>query len=1114
MPQGIIIDIFLTHLEYVMLPYLNKHTHPEFSSWPCFQRNYSSYEPVIYSVVPFYFHPSVYLSTPEMYNLGATTLSPVAFNQHQTERSCKSYYRYTPAEMNDCKIEVLEKTSTVHSFSGQKAMIRSCGLSSSSSEKSRFSDDAVQLIASNDHSDAKIMEQRKSSAERDYYKSTVLNASHKQGCCEKNEINNISGEFNARTSCSVLSQSSYLSALDLNLTKENMSSPPGEELEPAEKEQKKGSILPKDAAEEDVVILYTDADFAQFNDSEADEYKYSDLDNDSQLEYHSAEEEGCVCHGSSYKQETKTLETFQNKKLANEDKLTGGQQYFNKLENESSNSGSNTFGYYFSKIPELPHVFQDGKCSASNHLSSDDQGRDETIGTFYTVVSEDSFIAEDNKGKNPESFSTSKTVIDEKVIANCLTDTTQTSVTATNRELCKQTDYSHIAVFQKTGNSHLLLEETAFFPPPHTFGGDPEVSANVIVASAKERSTYKSCGRCGKCKENFPNSELKCITYLDNTASKNQSTVNQAVDASSDFRACFTTSRATNVNVPVISRGQNTMITMMSKCRPKEWLTKNYRSVACNTDWSCVSGNVDMIDKEWLTKNYRSVASNTDWSHASGNVDMIDSQIAFENYTAKYGWQLKNKDLLESRNSTSKDFSEIPESMMQLSQEIASHAPNCCKEIWQRAIQAEMQLLKMRYQLHHQHFWQNCNSVTEEKEHLNSSPWTGNLMSLMSWPQNVETSSHPLVTHALNENSCPQLCLSNTNSEERGTSLVENRPSHTQDITEEWFDATENPAVTDSSLSHIETQNTEDSKKTSKNIFCIHVDNLNPLVSEVDLWLCFQKYNVSEISICEYPDNNRYASLSFKTASDAKLAVKEMNEKEIRGKAIKVRHVKIIQENRASNCQKQEFEKQGLHSSSKKDTECGKNGSVVLKVLHSASGDPKVSAGGTLLTSKRPDVSKSSFKSSLPPSASVPRPISASSKSTHCTSAPSKVPTSDNQSSKPVLGNTCFEIDQEDIGEGLLLLGSVQSTPNPSSTFVPPNTLNLRSFSKIVKKLEELHPEFNRDSILNALVEIKENEGLLSGLPLSAIVQMTSSLLNKKFKSKCNEKQGNNLKNK
>ncbi|XP_048200095.1 RNA-binding protein 44 [Perognathus longimembris pacificus] len=62
--------------------------------------------------------------------------------------------------------------------------------------------------------------------------------------------------------------------------------------------------------------------------------------------------------------------------------------------------------------------------------------------------------------------------------------------------------------------------------------------------------------------------------------------------------------------------------------------------------------------------------------------------------------------------------------------------------------------------------------------------------------------------------------------------------------------------------------------------------------------------------------------------------------------------------------------------------------------------------------------------------------------------------------------------------------------------FIPPNTLNLRSFTKIMKRLTELHPEVSRDHIIDALQEVRMNhKGFLNGLSINTIVEMTSSIL-------------------
>ncbi|NWU66141.1 RBM44 protein, partial [Pterocles burchelli] len=77
----------------------------------------------------------------------------------------------------------------------------------------------------------------------------------------------------------------------------------------------------------------------------------------------------------------------------------------------------------------------------------------------------------------------------------------------------------------------------------------------------------------------------------------------------------------------------------------------------------------------------------------------------------------------------------------------------------------------------------------------------------------------------------------------------------------------------------------------------------------------------------------------------------------------------------------------------------------------------------------------------------------------------------------------------------------LQKTSPPFSTnshdaFIPPNTLNLHSFNKLMKKLEEMHPETSRDKIMDALLEVrKANKGILSGLSINSIMERTSVIL-------------------
>ncbi|XP_042302552.1 RNA-binding protein 44 [Sceloporus undulatus] len=971
-------------------------------------------------------------------------------------------------------MDFIEGRSIINVKADTKAVLGSHQLASRNPEISRLNKGMVSRIASGGHSNARTLEQRGSRVEKNEFKSTVcFNAAYKQEHSEKSETNNSSSEHQAGANCSISDQSCYLSTSELNLTKENltnMSSSVDEEHESLCKEQQKISIPPEDATEGGFTIPIHE-DLPNLTDIEND-YRCSDLDDDSQLEYHSAEEEECVCCSSSYAQQRESLETFNDKKLPNEHKLTGGQPQFNKLEDELSNTSCSAVSNYcsFSEKPEFSKTYQDGKGTSAHYLNSDDQERDE---------SEDSLYREKN---SPESSLICKSEIDEKTKVNSLTDTAWTYKMSTNRGLFKKTDNSSTNVSQRIGNPHVLHQERTLALPVHTYSDGPDISDSCAHEQSVVLNTNEicTCKLHGICKENFPNTELNGIASLNNIVNKNQSTVNQAVDATSDFRACFTTSRATNVKASMVTRGQNTVITMMSKHRPNEWLTDSHRSVGCNTDWSCMSEKVEAIDSQIAV------------------TDILEHSCIGD--TAKHGWKRQTEDPLECENSTSKDLNEIPNRLMHLSQEISDHLPDCCKEIWQRAIKAEMQLLKIRYQMYHQHCWRTFQPVMKEKEHAkNSGPETGKLVSQVSLPENMETSSHSLVTHQMSE----KQCLSNKNAEERKNDLVENESSNSQEITEHWFDATQNLAEGDSLPSLTETQTIDDQKKASKDSVYVHVGNLGPLVSEVDLLLNFQKYNVSEISICEPSDNYRYASLSFKSAHEASLAVKEMNDKLIKGKAVNVQLLQTVKENGVPSYKssvKQEHEDQRGHSSSDKNTEHKKNCNMILEMPPPSLAAPRVVSRGPVSSSKRPEASKEPLKLSLPDLSNTPASVSASSEIPFCLSSSSKVP-----DPKPSSRNPCFDIDQEDVADSLLPLGSVQDTPNPSSTFVPPNTLNLRSFRKVVKKLEELHPKISRDIILDALVEIKENTGFLSGLPLCTIVQMTSSLLKKKFASQPGE---------
>ncbi|NXY09118.1 RBM44 protein, partial [Pteruthius melanotis] len=80
--------------------------------------------------------------------------------------------------------------------------------------------------------------------------------------------------------------------------------------------------------------------------------------------------------------------------------------------------------------------------------------------------------------------------------------------------------------------------------------------------------------------------------------------------------------------------------------------------------------------------------------------------------------------------------------------------------------------------------------------------------------------------------------------------------------------------------------------------------------------------------------------------------------------------------------------------------------------------------------------------------------------------------------------------------ENTLQKTSTCSFANTSSVFVSPYALNLSSFTKLIKRLQERHPEFSKEEIVDAVQEVRRiNKGILSGLAISSIEEKASAIL-------------------
>ncbi|XP_044887805.1 RNA-binding protein 44 isoform X2 [Mauremys mutica] len=959
-------------------------------------------------------------------------------------------------------------------------------------------------------------------------------------------VDTLSGELAEGINCSVSGQAYSINVSELKFPDQSLacfSSSLDAELETYNKIREQISKVYEDKSE--AGMLGKVCNNMHFS------YKESDVDEDSQLEYHSAEEQDYSGQNTSYMPFTqiKTPRTQNSEFLELVEPLyevicdgaIGGQNPVSKLDDGSfALDGAVDEFYNKAAIPELSKTSQDSISLIDyKGLKCETHEEEQTEDTYHSMLAENSFESDtvlNRERAYQKSLSMSSSENQQKMEAVSSCGVAQSSQMAIKKVFKMRDGHSTNSMLQKHGNTCVLPWErssvtstqisiknadssiscsceesflSAFNSDCHdcsqkTVERKPDFSFALPRIPMKDghlscvEVTDKYAGNSTRHQVDFPNSEIKCLTCLNNVTSSNKVTVNQTVDASSDFRACFTTSRATSANASVVSKANNTKLTMMNKIKSEEWQSETCRSIACNTDLSCVGGSMEQI-ASWFTETWENCIYSeipaTEWN----------SQI-------KDPMELKNKlSVRDLRENPDRNFksdiakTELGSSLLSVFEELNARYESMREKIVLGIpldslppLSVESKLLSI--------FSSYVPSKLVKDDLLYTSSSAAEKSGLeMSKHQESEISSSlkrtpPLVT--------PQMCLTDNRQNKQYPSYknfeikyeaqdIERDCRKNQEINEDWFDAKENFTVTDFSvalqgnekqenlqkvISTTEIKMVENTKSEPNKHYFIHVGGLSPSVSEVDLRSHFQKYQVLEVSICEFSTNYRYASLSFKQASKAKLAVEEMNGKEIKGKAVNVHPVKTAGEYIFPASQKVS---RPLHYENQTTDNLEEN--IQVRTTCSVPDSLKV-----------PSTTSTSLKVLSPPSVSsaVPAPILAS----------SKVLSSDLQPLKHESGHLLFSIDQQTIRENPLQIKPVQFSPNPSATFIPPNTLNLSSFTKLMKKLKELHPKASRDKIVDALLEVRtNNKGFLSGLSINAIVEMASFVL-RKSASICEEK--------
>uniref|UniRef100_A0A8B9P0I3 TTC3/DZIP3/RBM44-like helical domain-containing protein n=1 Tax=Apteryx owenii TaxID=8824 RepID=A0A8B9P0I3_APTOW len=813
----------------------------------------------------------------------------------------------------------------------------------------------------------------------------------------------------------------------------------------------------------------------------SESYRQSDLGEDSQLEYLSADEQD-YCDRNSSSEFCKQMKTVGIKTLKLVDPVhevpgngaTEEQNLVSLLEDCSP-----VCKYCISDqlcidaaAPEIHQVLEDCLSLPAYEDVSCDHEEEQT--EYHSVLYEsalESHTCGSEEEVCPNAFIHDSSE-NEKVEDNPLIDGTQSTKMAINEKPVKKND-KHIP-------SISVKQENPSFSPRER---SPAV-ATEFCKSAGETNCYRcdgsvacalgtSCAGCARkdvktqcpvpeihSRENplfglevvdkaggntsYLNLELECQATLNNVTSDSKVTVNQTVDASSDFRACFTTSRATSAQACLVSRAINTEITMMNKSRPVEWRRESCADVACNTDWSFVSGSTEEI-----------------WSQFT---DIL------EKYLDGCSW----KTVSSLRPFNTRKISKLKKSRpLHLDKKpVKSSASSCCRKILHRAIEADLQLLNIHYRMccHHclkiyklimeeEKCFIRCNKNGFANAELNSSL----LLVLEELGKNYE-SMKKKIEMGIPLNALPPLSVETKlfpgfssyipckvifvprlffiypmqagiflNTQSRDSILIHIRYHglnfntmkfiliqdcrKNEEVNEYWFDAKEKLTATDFSVTFDEKQQEKQDADDSKGEFkCfnngIYYLNILHVLSKVFFFLILHL---------------RYAFLCFKEANKAKLAVEEMNRKEIKGKTVSVELVKNASEIRSSVSQnlsnKLWYEIQSINNSQK---------NVQDKTFTSASNSVKASAATS------------------------------------------------------------------DTGENSLQKTSAHFFPDPSDTFIPPNTLNLNSFTKLMKKLQEIHPEHSREKIIDALLEVRtNNKGILSGLSINTIVRRTSLILRK-----------------
>lgn len=527
-----------------------------------------------------------------------------------------------------------------------------------------------------------------------------------------------------------------------------------------------------------------------------------------------------------------------------------------------------------------------------------------------------------------------------------------------------------------------------------------------------------------------------------------KSFVNQTVDASGDFKACFTSTRATEV----------CQILQMKACQ----------SVATDTDSLPVSSKKDIHTIQMSTSDKSTVTE----------VYMADLDILAEEFIKLKEMEKELKQLKDrkSRPNPGGDHCGNVDGC------------NCAQQV-QRA---ELRLLGLQYIMCQQHCWrryftspqgesahqgtdalpdfiaETLNALEKDYHDMMRQILAGTPLDDLK-PLSVDSQKMMTIgtyysptsvleahlgsldclgsttanCHALDEKDkgmTAPLCQNTedildepkVDSSNRGRTAVLSNKQHGNSSTikdlngsEAWFDAEEElqdgnmekqKEGRESMNQKLEQKGTNEDNSNQSSLLCVTCLPSNVTEQEMLIW--FEKYTATGISISTFSNNVRAAVVYLKNPNDAKAAVKDLNGCTLQGHTLCVQQL------------------------------CGPTSA------HPKLNDPSRSTAETSET----EVNRL-------------RTRGASARGPRCS------------------------VDR---------VTKLCDSPTASGTCVPQRYADTGSFNTIMVRLLERHPHVDHQRIVDAMLKLRDmNRGILRGFTLSAIVDMTSKLITQDFSSKC-----------